>query len=125
VPLLKMGNLLWDEFALNEVEHLDSSRCPPGLHLRPGDLLFNTRNSPELVGKTAVWRGQISPAVFDNNILRLRLHDAANPFFIGAWMASRAGRSAIRALASASTSVGAVYWRDLKQLLVPLLPRVA
>jgi len=40
--------------------------------LREGDVLFNATNSPELVGKTAVWRDEAEPAVFSNHFLRLR-----------------------------------------------------
>lgn len=40
--------------------------------LRPGDVLFNTTNSPELVGKTAYFEGCDEPAVYSNHFLRLR-----------------------------------------------------
>jgi type I restriction enzyme, S subunit len=40
--------------------------------LRPGDVLFNATNSPELVGKTGFFPGHIEPAVFSNHFLRLR-----------------------------------------------------
>jgi type I restriction enzyme S subunit len=40
--------------------------------LRHGDVLFNSTNSPELVGKAAVFRGVDEPTVFSNHFLRIR-----------------------------------------------------
>jgi type I restriction enzyme S subunit len=40
--------------------------------VRPGDVLFNATNSPDLVGKTAFFPGLDEPAVFSNHFLRLR-----------------------------------------------------
>lgn len=37
-----------------------------------GDVLFNATNSPDLVGKSAYFRGLEEPAVFSNHFLRLR-----------------------------------------------------
>ena len=35
-----------------------------------GDILFNATNSPELVGKSAIFQGLDEPAVFSNHFLR-------------------------------------------------------
>lgn len=122
VPLLKMGNLLWGGLALDEIEKVSRDAVEfDQLRLVRGDILFNTRNTPELVGKTAVWPGG-TDAIFDNNIMRIRLNHGVDPFFVGRWMAFGQGQRLIRSLASASTSVGAVYWRDLESLRVPLPP---
>jgi len=43
--------------------------------VRPGDVLFNATNSPDLVGKTAFFPGLEEPAVFSNHFLRLRPRD--------------------------------------------------
>ncbi|HXH05343.1 MAG TPA: restriction endonuclease subunit S [Vicinamibacterales bacterium] len=43
--------------------------------LRPGDVLFNATNSPDLVGKAAFFPGLEEPAVFSNHFLRLRPRD--------------------------------------------------
>ncbi len=43
--------------------------------LEPGDVLFNATNSPELVGKTAIFLGCDEPAAFSNHFIRLRAHE--------------------------------------------------
>lgn len=89
--------------------------------LEAGDILFNTRNTPELVGKTAYWPAPFE-AAFDNNLMRLRLSSTADSRVVAAWMGSAIGQSAIGQFVCASTSVGAVYWRDLANLKIPLPP---
>jgi type I restriction enzyme S subunit len=44
------------------------SRC----QVLPGEVLFNATNSPELVGKAAVFHGFAEPVVFSNHFFRLR-----------------------------------------------------
>jgi hypothetical protein len=118
-----MGNLTWGGFDLRTTEkvavrHINGS----DLTLRPGDLLFNTRNSADLVGKSAVWRGQIAAAAFDNNINRIRLKPKADPAFYGVYLNTGLGKRRVQSLAVGSTSVAAIYWKDLKNLRVPLPP---
>lgn len=123
IPLIKMGNLTWGGLALGNVERLDEDKCSTNLLLEPGDLLFNTRNTPELVGKTALWQGELPQATFDNNINRIRLKRSCDPKFIAAFMSHGLGKRRIRSLAAGSTSVAAIYWKDLShlRLLVPPL----
>lgn len=123
VPLLKMGNLTWGGFDLQTTEHVAVRHINGSdLTLQPGDLLFNTRNSADLVGKSAVWRGQVRSAAFDNNINRIRLKPVADPAFYGVFLNTGVGKRRVQSLAVGSTSVAAIYWKDLKNLQVPLPP---
>ncbi len=47
-----------------------------------GDFLFNTRNSYELVGKTAIVSSLTTKTLFNNNILRVRFKDGILPSFL-------------------------------------------
>src|SRR4051812_2546469 len=49
--------------------------------LSPGDFLFNTRNSKELVGKTALFQGH-GIFLFNNNIMRIRFKPQIDPRFM-------------------------------------------
>ncbi|WP_338501464.1 restriction endonuclease subunit S [Sphingomonas kaistensis] len=83
-----------------------------------GDLLFNTRNSRELVGKSAVYRGS-GAVVFNNNIMRIRLRDGWNSRFLDSYLRSSKGRQQLEQRKSGTTSVWAVYWSKLQTLPVP------
>lgn len=121
VPLIKMGNLRWGELELSEFELLDRKFADrePRHWLENGDLLFNTRNTPDLVGKSAVYHAEFSAAVFDNNILRMRFSEFVEPDLLCAYMNHGLGKQQVNALATGTTSVAAVYWSALKRYRFP------
>jgi type I restriction enzyme S subunit len=124
--LLKMGNLGWDALDTSTCELIDVERV---VHwkdalLLDGDLLFNTRNTPELVGKTAAYDQDDQRTVCDNNILRIRFPtEEMDGRFAAAYMANGLGKSRLMALATGTTSVAAIYWRDLRDFKLPVPPR--
>lgn len=120
--LIKMGNLTWGGFNLRNVEHLSSKKVEANLFLAPGDFLFNTRNTPDLVGKSAVWKGEYGKATFDNNINRITFNDEIDSEYICYYLTTGKGKSIIRSLPAGSTSVAAIYWKDLKKIRVILPP---
>lgn len=89
--------------------------------LEKGDWIFNTRNSPDLVGKCCVWQGP-EGFVFNNNILRLRFSDDVLPYFVEIWFRSPSGRQQLSQITSATTSVAAIYQRALFDVPVSLPP---
>lgn len=89
--------------------------------LRSGDFLFNTRNSEELVGKTALYEAT-GIHLFNNNILRMRFTAEAEPVYVAAAFRTRHIRRELSMRKSGTTSVFAIYWKDLRSLPVPLPP---
>jgi len=53
------------------LKYVEPTAGRPELRLRRGDVVFNNTNSPELVGKTAVFEDEDAPA-FSNHMTRLR-----------------------------------------------------
>ena len=123
IPLIKMGNLTWGGFSFDKLETLPKSKVDESLILKNGDFLFNTRNTPELVGKSAVWKEQQVEATFDNNINRITFNQKINTDFMCLYLTYGKGKSLISSLSAGSTSVAAIYWKDLKniKLTVPTL----
>ena len=60
--VLRMNNIMYDGgWELEDLKHVDLREQEVLKYtVHPGDLLFNRTNSPELVGKTAVWQGHPS-----------------------------------------------------------------
>jgi type I restriction enzyme, S subunit len=83
-----------------------------------GDVLFNTRNSRELVGKTGIVKDIAEDTVFNNNILRLRFPPGINHDFINFQICSPIFRRNLELVKRATRSVAAVYQADL--LLLPI-----
>jgi type I restriction enzyme, S subunit len=90
-------------------------------NLDRGDFLFNTRNSRELVGKTALFPGG-THSVFNNNIMRIRFKPTVLPEYVAAAFQRPKVRAEIESRKSGTTSVFAVYWRDLRTLPLPVPP---
>jgi type I restriction enzyme S subunit len=92
--------------------------------LQAGDFIFNTRNSVELVGKCGVLEHDPSePVIFNNNLLRITFRHI-NPRIISFWFNSADGKSQLRSVTSATTSVAAIYQKALIALEV-LIPPLA
>jgi type I restriction enzyme S subunit len=89
--------------------------------LRAGDLLFNTRNSKELVGKTALFREQ-GIYVFNNNLMRIRFKPSIEPEYIAAAFLTPFIQQELETRKSGTTSVFAIYGRELKTLPIPVPP---
>lgn len=64
----------------------------PLLLLQDGDLLFNRTNSPELVGKTAVFRSQVVPCSFASYLISVRFSESYTPEFAAAFINSLYGK---------------------------------
>ena len=63
----KQGNLLYGKIRRIEVPKKTATR----LTLNDGDVLFNWRNSPPLIGKTAIFHSQDEKYIFASFILRI------------------------------------------------------
>lgn len=121
-PLIKMGNIGRGSVKLDKLEFIPSSeKIDPSDKLEYGDLLFNTRNTLELVGKVAVWKAELPDAYYNSNLMNIQFEDN---FFMNYRLNSHQGIKALRAIATGTTSVAAIYNKDLVlvRLRVPSLP---
>jgi type I restriction enzyme S subunit len=89
--------------------------------LTEGDFLFNTRNSRELVGKTALFRST-GTYLFNNNILRIRFAKSVDPAFMSYVFRTRHIQKQLDGIKSGTTSVYAIYYKNLQGVRVPLPP---
>ena len=70
----------------------------PDLPLNHNDLLFNRTNSPELVGKTAVYKNNPHPCSFASYLIRVKLNKNIDPIFINYYLNSMYGRMWIKSV---------------------------
>jgi type I restriction enzyme S subunit len=88
--------------------------------LKPGDFLFNTRNSRELVGKTGLFDAS-GVYIFNNNIMRIRFNERVEPRYMNALFQTDHVREQLEWRKSGTTSIVAIYYKALRnvQILVP------
>ncbi|MFP4279039.1 MAG: restriction endonuclease subunit S [Halochromatium sp.] len=121
---VKMNNISnHDSFDGSDVSRVECTAEEFGRFcLLPGDFLFNTRNSKELVGKSCVYEGQLSQElVFNNNIMRVRFMQGIEARFVALAFRSRFVKKQLERMKSGTTSVVAIYHKSLKNLEI-LLP---
>ena len=70
VVVIRMGNLQQGEIDWTNLAYSNDEEDNRKYQLSPGDVLFNRTNSAELVGKTAIYRGEY-PAIFAGYLIKL------------------------------------------------------
>lgn len=121
-PLMKMGNIARGHFDLAKVQFVSPGVAPAAEHrLSKGDVLFNTRNTLDLVGKVAIWRDELPVAYYNSNLLRLEFNPEllCSSEYANLFLNTERSVARLRALATGTTSVAAIYTRDL--LCLPMV----
>ena len=113
-PLIKMGNLDRGKVKLDKIEYITSNESVDRKDkIEYGDLFFNTRNTLDLVGKVAIWRNELPVAYYNSNLMYLKFE---NNFFMNFRLNSYEGIKALKRFATGTTSVAAIYTKDLLKL---------
>ena len=123
IPYVRMNAVTGSgHFLPDEVQstHADPEEAED-FALRPGDFLFNTRNSKELVGKVCVFPGP-EGWLFNNNLMRVRFRADVEPWVIAMQFRFRRVQRELEKRKSGTTSVFAVYWKSLRTLPVLVPP---
>jgi type I restriction enzyme, S subunit len=92
VPVLRMGNIQNGQLDWSDLVFTSTPAEIAKYRLSPGDVLFNRTNSPELVGKTAVFKGE-REAIFAGYLIRIRCGSEIEPEFLCYCLNSPQGRS--------------------------------
>lgn len=70
VVVIRMGNLQHGEIVWDDLVYSNDSEDIEKYRLVEGDVLFNRTNSPALVGKTSIYRGEY-PAIYAGYLIKL------------------------------------------------------
>lgn len=122
IPLLKMGNIQRGYWDLTKIERLEQEIESENI-VKYGDFIFNTRNTLELVGKGATWVLKNGIYGFNSNLARV-IFDGIDTIFFNYLYNIPNSISQVKARAVGTTSVAAVYPRDLYSInfSLPSLP---
>jgi type I restriction enzyme, S subunit len=78
VPVLRMGNIQNGKLDWDDLVYTSDADEIQSYSLKPYTVLFNRTNSPELVGKTAIYRGE-HPAIFAGYLIRINTFPELDP----------------------------------------------
>ncbi|MFN3215876.1 MAG: restriction endonuclease subunit S [Acidimicrobiales bacterium] len=75
-PYLRVANVFEDRLDLSDVMEMDfDDEAWSKYRLVHGDILLNEGQSPHLVGRPAMYRGEPEAVAFTNSLIRFRAHD--------------------------------------------------
>lgn len=122
LPVLRMNNITvrggWDLTSIKWCDVAPADR--ETFTVKRGDLLFNRTNSPELVGKAAVWRGPEGCA-YAGYLVRVRVDPRRMvPEFVSGYLNSVQGKKLLFAWAKASNNMSNISASELRRLPVPV-----
>ena len=119
--VLKMGHIQGGEIKVAKNDYVDD--VSGNLLLDNGDLLFNRTNSPDQVGKAAIFRGEKSDEItFASYLVRLKTNHRADSYYFNYVLNSRGFLSFARKLAIPSVQQSNLNATRYCRMLVPLPP---
>lgn len=79
-PYLRVANVHEDRLDLTDVKWMNFTPAEfETFALRPGDILLNEGQAPDLLGRPALYRGEIPDCCFQKTLLRFRAKDGILP----------------------------------------------
>lgn len=112
------GRLLWDR-----IRRVPRPKNIEQLLAEPGDILFNATNSPELVGKSALFNGYDEPVTFSNHFVRLRVNQSlADPSFVSRVLQDRWSKRVFAGMCKQWVNQASVSKEDLLAIDISLPP---
>src|SRR6266704_1057180 len=123
VPVLRMGNIQDGTLDLSNLKYLPANHSEfPGLLLEEGDLLFNRTNSAELVGKSAVYRGNLSKCSYASYLICVRTLAGCLTDYLCFFLNSSYGKAWVASVVTQQVGQANVNGSKLQALAFPLPP---
>jgi len=88
--------------------------------IREGDFFINVRNSRELVGKTCAIYNVLRDIVFNHMLVRIKHKNYITGTFMSAYFNTKFGKQILETCKKGTTTVIALYQKDLYNLPVPI-----
>ena len=121
-PYLKMDSITYDgQLILNKLVFVNATEEEFEKYcLKKDDFLYNTRNTPDLVGKSTVFNAKNNKYLFNNNIMRVRFNQRLNPYFANFILNMPEWKIELRKFVDATTSVAAIYPKNYFSVKIPI-----
>ncbi|MCF6251089.1 MAG: restriction endonuclease subunit S [Methylococcaceae bacterium] len=122
-PILRMNNITYDgNWNLNSLKYIDMDEKDRKKYTaEQGDILFNRTNSKQLVGKTAVFE-ENKPYIFAGYLVRAKVNNLANPYYISAYMNSDYGKTILRHMCKSIVGMANINAKEFQSIKIPIPP---
>ena len=122
IPVLRMGNIQGGRFDWSDLVYTNDEAEISKYILRKDDVLFNRTNSPELVGKTAIYKGE-RPAIFAGYLIRInRIEEMLDGNFLSYFLNSEFAKQYGNSVKTDGVNQSNINGQKLKNYPLPLPP---
>ncbi|AWK08748.1 hypothetical protein DDQ41_07240 [Streptomyces spongiicola] len=120
VPVLRMNNLAGGRPELSDLRYSPVA-VSAKLELKYGDVLFNRTNSIDHIGKSGMWRGELSKASFASYLVRIN-PDASRltPEYLVEWLMHPTIRQRVRSISTVAVQQVNVNPTRLRELEIDM-----
>lgn len=120
VPVLRMGNIQNGRFEWDDLVYTDNDEEIKKYLLKKDDVLFNRTNSPEWVGKTAIYKGE-QPAIFAGYLIRINSKEnSLDPNYLNYFLNSQIAKNHGNKVKSFGVNQSNINGTKLKQYPFPI-----
>lgn len=125
IPVLRMNNIKNNKFDVSDLKYSDSVEAST-IKIREGDVLYNRTNSMEHVGKTAIWRNELSECSFASYLVRMNLKiDILLPEFFSHWMSQESSQISLRRYATPAVQQVNINPTNVQKVLIACPQEIA
>ncbi|MFN3261306.1 MAG: restriction endonuclease subunit S [Pikeienuella sp.] len=122
-PYLRVANVFEERIDTSDVLEMNFTPEEAEVYtLKAGDILLNEGQSPELVGRPAMYREEIPGACFQNTLIRFRAGDGTDPDYALLVFRHYLHSGVFRRIARWSTNIAHLGLERFRALLFPLPP---
>jgi len=122
---LRVGNVFDGRIDTTDVKSMNFSPSEfAEYRLQPGDVLINEGQSFDLVGRTAMFTGELRAVAFQNHLIRFRAHPGVLPEFALLVFRHYFHSGQFRTIARGSTNLSNLGIRRVEGMPFPLPPEV-
>lgn len=118
VAVLRMGNIQNGEIGWSDLVYTSDDKEIEKYNLKAGNVLFNRTNSPELVGKTGIYRGG-RPAIFAGYLIRINNFEELDSNYLNYCLNTRYARKFCSKVKSDAVSQSNINAQKLGKFEVP------
>ncbi|MGE6992347.1 MAG: restriction endonuclease subunit S [Pseudomonadales bacterium] len=123
VPYLRVANVKENSLDLSDVKEMNFTPAEQEIfRLLPGDVLLNEGQSKELVGRPAIFNGEIPGVCFQNTLLRFRAYDCVIPIYALRYFQSCMHSGRFQQAAQQTTNIAHLSASRLAAIEFPLPP---
>ncbi|MBU2720518.1 type I restriction endonuclease subunit S, partial [Acidithiobacillus ferridurans] len=124
IPVLRMGNIKKGRFSWDLLLYTDDDTEINKYLLKHNDVLFNRTNSPDLVGKTAIYKSE-EPAIFAGYLIRVhRKEDAIDADYLNYFLNSSFAKYQGSTVMTSSVNQANINASKLGEYKIPIPPLI-